>query len=180
MPLRRLRLPGMRLPNIACAAAVLAGSAVAVGIGSGAPAHATTVELPQVPTLAHGGLCWTTIRTWADTSPDWPGRAIVNVRANPVAGIGPGDYPLAPLCEVRTTVSWRNLTTGATGVYENNVVTGIYGSIQYALFQDTGPGQVELTVTTDAASIPARGTIFVPAPPPPPAEPAPQAPTTPA
>ncbi|QIS15605.1 hypothetical protein [Nocardia arthritidis] len=161
----------MRLPNLVCAATVLAGSAVAAAVGSGADAAAATVQLPQVPTLAHGGLCWTTIRTWADTSPAWPGRAIINVRADPVSGIGPGDYPLAPLCEIPTRVSWRNTSTGATGVYENDVVTGIYGSLQYALFQDTGPGHVELTVTTDAPSIPANGSIEVPGPPPAPPAP---------
>jgi len=152
----------MRQPNIARAATVLAGAALAAGaIGSAAPASAATVEFPQVPTLAHGGLCWTSIRTWADTSPDWPGRAILNVRANPVSGLGPGDYPLAPLCEIHTTVAWRNLNTGATGAYDNNVVTGIYGSIQYALFQDTGPGRVEVTVSTDSASLPAHGVFDV-------------------
>ncbi|MGW4718643.1 hypothetical protein [Nocardia sp. NPDC004260] len=152
----------MRQPNIARAAMLLAGSAVALVAGAGARAEAATVEFPQVPTLARGGLCWTSIRTWADTGPEWPGRAILNVRALPVSGIGPGSYPLAPLCEVRTTVAWRNVTTGATGSYDNIVVTGIYGSIQYALFQDTGPGLVEVTISTDAASIPARGTFVVP------------------
>ncbi|WP_280491218.1 hypothetical protein [Nocardia asiatica] len=153
----------MRQPNIARAATLLAGTALALVAGSGAQAQAATVEFPQVPTLARGGLCWTSIRTWADTSPEWPGRAILNVRALPVSGIGPGAYPLAPLCEVRTTVAWRNVTTGATGSYDNVVVTGIYGSIQYALFQDTGPGLVEVTVSTDAASVPARGAFVVPA-----------------
>jgi hypothetical protein len=153
----------MMQPNIARAAAVLAGSALAVIVGSGAQANATTVEFPQVPTLASGGLCWTSIRTWADTSPQWPGRAIINVRALPVSGIGPGAYPLAPLCEVRTTVAWRNMNTGAVGTYDNTVVTGIYGSIQYALFQDTGPGHIEVVVTTNNASVPARGSFDVPA-----------------
>ncbi|WP_433682838.1 hypothetical protein [Nocardia sp. CA-119907] len=152
----------MRQPNIARAATVLVGAALAAGVGA-AQADAATIEFPQVPTLAHGGICWTSIRTWADTSSEWPGRAILNVRALPATGLGPGDYPLAPLCEVRTTVAWRNLSTGATGVYENNVVTGLYGSIQYALFQDTGPGRVEVTVTTDTASVPAHGTFDVPA-----------------
>lgn len=156
----------MRLPTLTRAAVVLAGSAVALIAGSGAQVQAgvtTTVPFPDVPTMAYGGLCWTSVRTWADTSPDYPGQAILNVRANPLGGIGPGRYPLAPLCEVRTTVAWRNLDTGATGTYANTVVTGIYGSIQYSLFQDTGPGRVEVTITTDHASIPARGTFIVPA-----------------
>jgi hypothetical protein len=159
----------MRQPNIARAGVVLAGAALAALVGPGAPAEAVTIEFPQVPTLAYGGLCGTTIRTWADVSPAWPGRAILNVRALPVVGIGPGDYPLAPLCEVNTTVSWRNMTTGAVGRYDNTVVTGLYGSMQYALFQDTGPGRIQVTVTTDAASIPAYGWFDVPAPAAPPA-----------
>ncbi|MFG1791825.1 hypothetical protein [Nocardia altamirensis] len=159
----------MKQPNIARAGVVLAGAAVTALVGPGAQAKAVTIEFPQVPTLAYGGLCGTTIRTWADVSPAWPGRAILNVRALPVIGIGPGDYPLAPLCEVNTTVAWRNTTTGAVGRYDNTVVTGLYGSMQYALFQDTGPGRIEVTVTTDAASIPAYGWFNVPAPAAPPA-----------
>ncbi|MFI6367047.1 hypothetical protein ACIBG0_30335 [Nocardia sp. NPDC050630] len=156
----------MKQPNIARVATVLAGAAVAAGVVGAGPAKAATVQFPQVPTLAHGGLCWTTIRTWADTSAQWPGRAVLNVRADPAMGLGPGDYPLAPLCEVYTTVAWRNLNTGATGNYDNNVVTGLYGSIQYALFQDTGPGRVEVTVTTDTASVPAHAWFDVPGDPP--------------
>ncbi|MBF6210745.1 hypothetical protein IU433_09490 [Nocardia puris] len=153
----------MRQTSITRAAIVLAASAAATVLGSGASAHAATVGFPDVPTVARGGLCWTTIQTWADTSPEWPGRAILNMRAAPVSGVGPGRYPLAPLCEVKATVAWRNVTTGAAGVYENIVVTGIYGSIQYALFQDTGPGRVDVTVTTDAPSIPAHASFDVPA-----------------
>ncbi|MFI1463155.1 hypothetical protein [Nocardia carnea] len=152
----------MRLPKLARATVFLAGSAIAL-IAAAAPAGAATHSFPDVPTLAYGGLCGTSIRTWADTSPQWPGRAVINVRANPVVGVGSGVHPFAPLCEVMTTVSWRNLDTGATGSYVNNVVTGIYGSIQYSLFQDTGPGRVEVTVTTNHASIPAHGSFTVPA-----------------
>ncbi|MFC9893737.1 hypothetical protein ACFVMC_08595 [Nocardia sp. NPDC127579] len=141
-------------------AALLAIAALAL---TPAAADAATTQFPQVPSMAHGGLCWTNIRTWADTSPQWPGRAVLNMRADPVAGIGPGAYPLAPLCEVYTTVAWRNLTTGATGTYANPIVVGIYGSILYSLFQDTGPGRVEVVVTTNAASIPARASFDVPA-----------------
>ncbi|MET8648368.1 MULTISPECIES: hypothetical protein [Nocardia] len=152
----------MRQPNIVRAATVLVCAAMAAVVGSGAQASAATVPFPQVPTLAHGGLCWTSIETWADTSADWPGRAILNMRATPVSGVGPGLYPFAPLCEVRAFVAWRNLDTGAIGVYENNVVTGIYGSILYALFQDTGPGRVEVAITTDSANVPAKATFTVP------------------
>ncbi|QIS06111.1 hypothetical protein F5X71_30790 [Nocardia brasiliensis] len=159
----------MRQPNIARAVLVPAAAALAALAGPGTEANAVTTEFPQVPTLAHGGLCWTTLRTWADVSPAWPGRAILNIQALPLVGIGPGEYPLAPVCEVNTTVDWRNTTTGATGRYSDTVVAGMYGSIQYALFQDTGPGRVEVTVTTDAASVPAHGSFDVPAPPAPPA-----------
>ena len=152
----------MRLPKFVRATVVLAGSVFALTIVPGAAAGAATHPFPDVPTMAYGGLCGTSIRTWADTSPEWPGRAVLNVRANPVVGIGSGPYPLAPLCEVLTTVAWRNLDTGATGSYVNNVVTGIYGSIQYSLFQDTGPGRVAVTVTTNHASAPAHAEFSVP------------------
>ncbi|WP_194815441.1 hypothetical protein [Nocardia sp. XZ_19_385] len=150
----------MRQPNIA-RAALLATAAIA--LVPAAAANAATTSFPAVPTLAHGGLCWTSVRTWADTSQQWPGRAIINMRADPVAGLGPGKYPLAPLCEVQTTVAWRNLTTGAAGAYSNPVVVGIYGSILYSLFQDTGPGRIEVVVTTDSASVPAHASFDVPA-----------------
>ncbi|MBH0776033.1 hypothetical protein [Nocardia bovistercoris] len=153
----------MKQPNIARVATVLAGAAAAAAFAAGAQADAATVYFPQVPTLAHGGACWTNIQTWADTSQEWPGRAILNVRATSVQGVGPGDYPFAPLCEVRTVIAWRNMNTGAVGTYENNVVTGIYGSIQYSLFQDTGPGRIEVVVSTDTANVPARGSFDVPA-----------------
>lgn len=153
----------MRLPKLARATVILAGTAFALVTVPEASAGAAVHSFADVPTLTHGGLCGTSIRTWADTSPAWPGRAVFNVRADPVAGIGPGKHPLAPLCEVLTTVTWRNLDTGATGSYVNNVVTGIYGSIQYSLFQDTGPGRVDVTVTTDHANIPAHGSFIVPA-----------------
>ncbi|HLS76413.1 MAG TPA: hypothetical protein VK083_06450 [Nocardia sp.] len=143
-------------------AATVAGTVAAVA-GPGAQAQADTVNFPQVPTLARGGVCWTSVQTWADTGPDWPGRAVLNVRAEPVTGVGSSMYPFAPLCEVRATVAWRNLDTGAAGTFDNVVVTGIYGSILYSQFQDTGPGRVEVTVTTDAPSIPAKGLFTVPA-----------------
>ncbi len=78
----------MRLPNTARVAAVLAGSTVALVVASGAPAAATTtVAFPDVPTMAYGGLCWTSIHTWADTSPDRAGPAVGNRRAAPGAGV---------------------------------------------------------------------------------------------
>lgn len=166
-------IAAMKLPNIARTAAVLLSStAAAVTIGSAAQAGANTVEFPQVPTLAYGAaVCWTNIRTWADTSPEWPGRAILNVRALPAAGLGPLPYVFVPLCNVLTTVAWRNTTTGATGTYRNVVVAGMYGSIQYSLFQPTGPGHIEVDVTTNNASIPAHGSFDVPGAPPAPAPP---------
>lgn len=153
----------MRQTHLRRVAAVLAGVAATVVAGSSAQSQTDTVRFPQVPTMARGGLCWTSLQTWADTGPDWPGRAVLNVQAEPVVGVGSGSHPFAPLCEVRTTMTWRNLDTGATGAFDNVVVTGIYGSILYSLFQDTGPGRVEVTVTTDTPSIPAKGVFTVPA-----------------
>ncbi|MEV5651434.1 hypothetical protein AB0L57_24560 [Nocardia sp. NPDC052254] len=129
-------------------------------IGS-ASASAQTVEFPQTPSLFYGGLCGGSIRTWADTSPDYPGRAVLNVQALPIQGVGSGQYPLAPLCNVDTTVAWRNVNTGAAGEYRLNVVSGIYGSILYANFQDTGAGHIEVTVTTNNLNVPAHGAFDV-------------------
>ena len=42
-----------------------------------------------------------------------------------------------------------------------NVVSGIYGSIQYAAFQNTGPGHIEVTVSTNNLNIPAHGAFDV-------------------
>ena len=151
----------MRLSKIVRAAAILA----AVTLGIITPAKAETADFPQVPTLTYGGWCWTNIRTWAQTRPDWPGRAIINIQALPVQGIGPGRHPFAPLCNVLTTVAWRNTITGAQGAYQTIVVTGIYGSLQYSVFQPTGPGHIEIDVTTNNASIPAHASFEVPAQP---------------
>ena len=93
------------MPNSARIATVALGSlGVATAIASGATASAQTVEFPQTPSLFYGGLCGSNIRTWADTSPDSPGRAVINVQALPIQGMGSGPYPFAPLCNVDTTV----------------------------------------------------------------------------
>lgn len=152
------------MPQTARSAAILLGSlGAAAAIASSAVAGAQTVEFPQTPSLYYGGLCGGNIRTWADTSPDYAGRAVINVQALPIQGIGPGSYPLAPLCNVDTTVAWRNLNTGATGQYRVNVVAGIYGSILYAVYQNTGPGRIDVTVTTNNLSVPSHGSFDVPA-----------------
>ncbi|RDI52879.1 hypothetical protein [Nocardia mexicana] len=156
------------MPKTARTAAVLGTLGAATAIASSAVAGAQTVEFPQTPSVFYGGLCWGNIRTWADTSPDYPGRAIINVQSLPIAGVGSGQYPFAPLCNVDTTVAWRNTTTGAAGEYRLNVVAGIYGSILYAQFQDTGPGHIEVTVSTSNFNIPAKGGFEVVGPPPPP------------
>ncbi|MRH86674.1 hypothetical protein GFY24_04180 [Nocardia sp. SYP-A9097] len=153
----------MRTPTCARAALLLGCLTGATMIVSSAPAHARTVEFPQVPTMFRDGLCGGSVRVWADTDPQWGGRAIFNVKANPIVGYGPGEYSAAPLCENLTTVAWRNVNTGATGEYRVTVVAGIYGSIQYALYQDTGPGHIVVTSYTDLANIPQHGEFDVPA-----------------
>ena len=149
------------MPKTARVAAVVAGTVGAVTAIGSASASAQTGEFPQTPSLFYGGLCGAGIRTWADTGPDYPGRAVLNVQALPIQGIGPGQYPFAPLCNVDTTVAWRNVNTGAAGEYRLNVVSGIYGSILYANLQDTGPGHIEVTVTTNNLSVPAHGAFDV-------------------
>lgn len=149
------------MPKTARAAAVVAATVGAVTTIASASASAQTVEFPQTPSVFYGGLCGGNIRTWVDTSPDWPGRAVFNVQALAIQGVGPGQYPLAPLCNVDTTVAWRNTNTGAAGEYRLNVVSGIYGSILYAEFQNTGPGHIEVMVTTNNLNIPAHGAFDV-------------------
>uniref|UniRef100_UPI0020B40B61 hypothetical protein n=1 Tax=Nocardia alni TaxID=2815723 RepID=UPI0020B40B61 len=144
------------------AAVLLASLGAATAIASSTVAGADTVQFPQTQSLFYGGLCVGNIRVWADTSPDYPGRAVMNVQAQPINGVGSGAYPLAPLCNVLTTVAWRNLDTGAVGQWRVNVVAGIYGSILYALYQNTGPGHVAATVTTNNVSAPSHATFFVP------------------
>ncbi|RMI35701.1 hypothetical protein EBN03_00770 [Nocardia stercoris] len=144
----RLSLRAVALLSLSAAAAATAGAAGAV-------------EFPQTPSMFYGGLCGGSIRTWADT--DSPGRAVFNIQAAPITGVGPGTYSMAPLCEVWTNVDWHNTTTGAAGRYAVNVVSGIYGSIQYSEFQETGSGHVEVTVSTaNPLSIPQHGAFDVP------------------
>ncbi|MFJ4652494.1 hypothetical protein ACIP5Y_14620 [Nocardia sp. NPDC088792] len=152
----------MRTPKTACTALLLGTLTAAAMIAASPPAGAQTFEFPSVPSLLRDGLCGTNIRTWANTDPQWPGRAIINMQALPVIGIGPGDYSFAPQCEALTTVAWRNLDTGAQGRYVENIVAGFYGSIQYSLFQDTGPGRIDVTVFTDNANVPAHSSFVVP------------------
>ncbi|MBD0324003.1 MAG: hypothetical protein ICV72_11550, partial [Aldersonia sp.] len=131
-------------------------------LAGGAPATAANYEFGQVQTLANGAVfCGGNIRTWATTSPDWPGRAIINVQSLPMGGYG-GGSSVTPVCNVPVKVAWRNVNSGRTGAYDLVVVAGIYGSLQYALFQDTGPGRVVADVTTGAWHIPARGEFDVP------------------
>lgn len=154
----------MRTPNRLRATILLGYLASASLLATGAPAQAQSFEFPQVPTTFQPTPCGGTIRTWAETSPTYPGRAIINVRANPIVGYGPGEYSFAPLCENVTTVAWRNLNTGAAGEYRVTVVAGIYGSIQYSQFQDTGAGRIVTTIYTDGANIPQYGAFDVTTP----------------
>ncbi|MBO0855660.1 MAG: hypothetical protein J2P18_18070 [Nocardia sp.] len=151
------------MPKKTRAAAIAAGAIGAVTAIASAPANAQTVQFPQTSSLFYGGLvCSGNIRTWADTSPQAHGRAVFNVQATGVQGVGPGAYPFAPLCNVDTTVAWHNVNTNASGQYRVNVVSGIYGSILYANSQNTGPGHIEVTVTTNNASAPSHGAFDVP------------------
>ncbi|GAM49879.1 hypothetical protein NSK11_contig00130-0017 [Nocardia seriolae] len=132
-------------------------------IVTAAPANAVTFEFPQVQSMYHDAmLCGGNIRSWADTDPKWPGRAIINVQALPVGGCDPGEYSFAPMCETTATVAWRNTTTGAAGEYRVPILAGFYGSEHYALFQDTGPGHVVVNVFTDMPNIPAQSAFDVP------------------
>ncbi|MFI6868476.1 hypothetical protein [Nocardia sp. NPDC050406] len=156
----------MRSPTSVRTAALFTVFAAAAVLAAAAPVSAATTEFPQVPSLMRNGYCGGSIRSWAETAPEYPGRAIFNVQALPIGGIGPGPYAFAPLCETVTTVAWRNTNTGAAGEYRVTVVAGIYGSLQYALFQDTGPGRIDVTIYTDMPNLPQRASFTVPDGPP--------------
>ncbi|WP_036548509.1 hypothetical protein [Nocardia seriolae] len=153
----------MRMPTSLPAASLLLPLAGVPMIVTAAPANAVTFEFPQVQSMYHDAmLCGGNIRSWADTDPKWPGRAIINVQALPVGGCDPGEYSFAPMCETTATVAWRNTTTGAAGEYRVPILAGFYGSEHYALFQDTGPGHVVVNVFTDMPNIPAQSAFDVP------------------
>src|SRR5689334_21070319 len=78
---RAVTMPNVRMPKTARAAAAVAATVGAVTAIASASASAQTVEFPQTPSVFYGGLCGGNIRTWVDTSPDWPGRAVFNVQA---------------------------------------------------------------------------------------------------
>ncbi|UFS93603.1 hypothetical protein [Nocardia huaxiensis] len=155
----------MRTPTSLRAAVLFGPVAAAALVATAAPAPARLVEFPQVPTLLRDTPCMGNIRSWADTGPQWPGRAIISVQALPIVGYTSGEYSFAPQCETVVTVAWRNVNTGRAGEYRVTLVAGIYGSIQYAQFQDTDPGHVVVTVYTDMANIPQHGAFDVPADP---------------
>ncbi|TSE02224.1 hypothetical protein FOS14_01015 [Skermania sp. ID1734] len=144
------------------ARAAAIGSAALIPLAAAPGAGATTTDFTQTQTLANGALiCGGNIRVWATTSPDWPDKAILNMQSGPLIGFG-GPYPFAPVCNVPVNVDWRNLDTGATGRWSVNVVAGMYGSIQYALYQPTGTGHITATVTTGSLNIPGHGDFTVP------------------
>ncbi len=140
-------------------AVVAAGAAVAC---IGAPAQAAITEFTPTQTLYFGAtVCGGNLRAWAETNPDWPGRAILHLQATQAVGID-GISSFAPVCNVSAGISWRNLDTGAAGTWPVHVVAGFYGSIEYALFQETGPGRVSATVSTGAWHLQGRGEFVVP------------------
>ncbi|MEC3916848.1 hypothetical protein [Nocardia sp. CDC160] len=153
----------MRMPTSLPAASLLLPLGAATMIIAAAPARAGTVEFPQVQSMYHdAALCGGNIRSWADTDPKWPGRAIINVQALPVGGFDPGEYSFAPMCETVATVAWRNTNTGAAGELRVPILAGFYGSEHYAVFQDTGPGHIVVNVFTDMPNIPAQSAFDVP------------------
>ncbi|WP_067710643.1 hypothetical protein [Nocardia yamanashiensis] len=165
----------MRTPKRVATGLLLACLAGAGPILPAPAAQARSIEFPQVTSLFRDALCFGRIRSWVETDPVYAGRAIFNIQALPITGFGEGPYNFAPLCETVTTMAWRNTSTGAAGEFRVTVVAGIYGSIQYALFQDTGPGRVEVNVFTDMPGTPQRGSFEVPAPVAPPPDPHPAA-----
>lgn len=153
----------MRTPTRLSAALLLTCLPAAATLVGTPAAHAQSSPFPQVTSLYRDAtICGGTLRSWAETGPQWPGRAILNLQADPVVGFDPGEYSFAPQCETLTTLAWRNMNTGATGEYRVPVLAGFYGSEHYALFQDTGPGHIVVTVYTDMPNVPAQSAFDVP------------------
>ncbi len=152
----------MSISRLIARAGTLVCVAVAAQFGLSATASAAITEFSQTQTLANGALvCGGNIRAWGETNPDWPDKAILNMQATPMIGFA-GISSLTPVCNVFTTLTWRNLDTGATGKMTQNVVAGMYGSIQYALYQPTGRGRIVVDVTTNMPNIPGHGEFTVP------------------
>lgn len=160
------------MTTLICAAAVLAAATASPMVAAAGPVRqgpgSTRYPFADITTIALGApaLCGGSLRTWVETDPDWAGRAIFDIQADPMRGFGLVSSPFAPVCAVPVTMAWRNLDTGAKGTYQVRVVAGLYGSIQYAAFQETGPGRIAVDVHTDYPSTSASGAFDVPGPPP--------------
>ena len=152
----------MRFPKFFSYTLVAAFGTIVGPLAVNGTANADITEFPQTQTLANGALiCGGNIRTWATTDVNLPGRATISVRSLPMYGIA-GLSSFAPLCNVATTVHWRNLDTGAAGQSTVGVLAGTYGSIEYMFEAPTGPGRVTVNVTTNNLSIPSQGVFQVP------------------
>ncbi len=154
----------MNIPRLIGRTGTLVCVAVAAQFGLSPSASAAITEFSQTQTLANGALvCGGNIRAWGETNSNWPDKAILNMQATPMVGVGgTGSSAFAPVCNVFTTLTWRNLDTGATGQMTQNVVAGMYGSILYALYQPTGRGRIVVDVTTNMPNIPGHGEFIVP------------------
>lgn len=159
----------MHMPKWASRTSILRGLTMLIVVVAGlfgaiAPANAAptfTTELGQVQTLANGALvCGGSLRVWASTNPDWGDQAILNVQSGPMTGYA-GGSSLTPVCSVGVKVAWRNVSTGRTGEWNFILVAGVYGSIQYALFQPTGRGHVVTDTTTSSLHLPGHGEFNV-------------------
>jgi len=148
-------------------AAALITSALVAGavIGASAPAAAANfepVEIPRMSTAAHGPGCagdvWGTGNVYPDG--DVPGTAIIQLQGSlEVLGVP------APWCDLAPTLHWRNLDTGAAGaaaVPLQQVMPFFWtypkvGNVHLV----TGPGLVEVTMTTDLPHTPSVTTFRV-------------------
>lgn len=144
------------------AAAACAGLLLAPATAAGADPGFRHTWFEGGASLADG-VCGGPVWGAAQTGENIPGQAHFYVRGT-FFGISsnPGQS-----CRVEATVTWRNLDTGASGT-----VRGPVGKPWYPAFDPdpigmqisgtarTGPGRVELTVTTALPHLPARAVVI--------------------
>lgn len=157
-PTRRAAIGAAR---VLTAAAACAGMLLAPATAAGADPGFRHAQFEGGASLADG-VCGGPVWGAVQTGENIPGRVHFYVRGT-FFGISsaPGRS-----CRVDTTVTWRNLDTGATGTVHGPVGKPWYPAfdpdpvgLQISDTADTGPGRIELTVTTALPHLPARAVI---------------------
>ncbi|GEM_PF-3785611 len=154
---RRPRGAARLLTAAAVGAAMLLAPATAAGADPGFQ-HATFEGGASLADGVCGGPVWGA----AQTGENIPGQVHFYVRGT---FFGVSSAP-GRSCRVDTTVTWRNLDTGATGTVHGPVGKPWYPAfdpdpvgLQISETVATGPGRIELTATTALPHLPARAVI---------------------